>query len=72
MNSEEGSSYVAEVFGHNNSIEFKEFTIQHDQSLNNEEDNGSYYRFLKYLIEACHTLYEVRNSSREMVWSIDT
>jgi hypothetical protein len=72
INSEEGSSYVAEVFGHNNSIEFKEFTIQHDQSLNNEEDNGSYYRFLKYLIEACHTLYEVRDSSREMVWSIDT
>lgn len=72
LNAKEGTSYTAEVFGKDNSIDFKDFIIQHDKSLNNDEDNGSYFNFLKYIKEACHTLYEVREFNKKIVWSIDT
>lgn len=72
MQSKEGITYIAEVFGKDNAIDFKEVTILDNKSFNNEETRESYHIYVNYLIEACHTLYKVIDPIKKIVWSIET
>lgn len=69
---EAGISYTAAVFDGDNQNFYLDFIIQETRVMSKEEYDQRHDELVKYLIEACHTLYQSGECSNKVIWSMDS
>lgn len=69
---EAGIGYTAAVFDGNHQNHYLNVEIQETSSMSEAEYYERYDELIKYLIEACHTLYQSNEFSKKVIWSLES